>query len=81
MAKTVIPEGGRRDSASAHLLWTFMTAISGISDELERARLMATGLPSLLPCRLSGVALVDESETTLRSANRTPRAPTRYGRS
>ena len=64
MAETVIPEVGRQDSASAHLLWTFMTAISGVSDELEQARLIATGVPALLPCRLSGLALVDESETT-----------------
>ena len=66
MAETVIPKGGGQDSGSAHPLWMFMTAISGVSDELERARLMATGLPSLLPCSLSGVALVDESETTWR---------------
>ncbi len=64
MAETVIPKGGRQDSASAPLLWTFLTALSGVSEELERARLTATGLPSLLPCRLSGVALVDESEAT-----------------
>ena len=39
-------------------------ALSGVGDELERARLTAMGLPSLLPYRLSGVALVDESKTT-----------------
>ncbi len=66
MAETVLPKGGRQDSASAPLLWTFLTALSGVSEELERARLTATGLPSLLPCRLSGVALVDEREATWR---------------
>ena len=64
MAGTVITNSGRPDSGSAHLLWSFMTAFSGVSDELERARLMATGLPALLPCGLSGMALIDETETT-----------------
>ena len=41
-----------------------MSAISAISDELERAHLTATGLPSVLPCRLSGMALVDETVST-----------------
>jgi len=63
MAKTVIPKGGKQDSASTHPLWAFMTALSGVSDEFERARLTATGLPSFLACHVSGVALVDESET------------------
>ena len=63
MAMTVIPKGGQQDSASTHTLWAFMTALSGVSDELERARLTATGLPSFLACHVSGVALVDESET------------------
>ena len=62
MAETVIPKGGMQDSGNTHPLWMLMTALSGVSDELERARLMATGLPSLLPCSMSGVALVDESE-------------------
>ena len=34
----------------------------GVGDEFERARLTATGLPSLLPCRVSGAALLDEAE-------------------
>ena len=45
----------------AHNLWTFIAAISGLSDETERARLIATGLPSLLPGELSGAALLDEA--------------------
>ena len=57
MAKTIVPKSGGPDSGGTHPLWTFITAISGVSDELERARLTATGLPSLLSCRLSGIAL------------------------
>ena len=56
--------GENREPANAHVLWTFMTALSGASDELERARLMASGLPSLLSCGLSGVALLDETNDT-----------------
>jgi len=64
MPETVIAKGDRQDSRSAQPLWTFMTAFSGVSDELERARLIATGLPSLLPCQVSGVGLVGESEAS-----------------
>lgn len=39
-----------------------MTAPCGVSDEVERARLTATGLSSLLRCRLSGVALLHDGE-------------------
>ena len=38
-----------------------LTAISSVADELERARLTATGIPSLVRCSLSGVALRQES--------------------
>ncbi len=55
---------GGRKTESAHELWTFMMALSGASDERERARLMATGIPSVLSCRMSGVALVDETQDT-----------------
>ena len=34
-----------------------LTAAAGVSDELERSRLLATGIPSLVECDLSGVAL------------------------
>ena len=54
----------RHDLGIAHPLWSFLTALSGVADELEWARLIATGLPSLVPCRLSGVALLDEEEET-----------------
>ncbi len=54
------------DLGITHPLWSFLAALSGVADELERARLIATGLPSLVPCRLSGVALFDEEEETWR---------------
>ncbi len=50
-----------REGGISREIWTFLTAMSGVEDELERARLTATGLPSLLPCSLSGVALADEA--------------------
>ncbi len=54
------------DFGAAHPLWTFLTALSAINDEVERARLTATGLPSLLQCNVSGAALLDEAETRWR---------------
>ena len=60
----MIPKDRRQYSESAHLLWTFIAALSGVDDELERADLAATGLPSVLPCRLSGMALFDAKQTT-----------------
>jgi len=62
MAETVASSATGSDFKVAHPLWTFLTALSGVGDEFERARLTATGLPSLLPCRLSGAALLDEAE-------------------
>ena len=54
--------GDAHGGQGTHALWTFLAAISGVNDELERARLTATGLPSLLPCHLSGLALLGEGE-------------------
>ena len=65
MAESVSPLGAQ-DDQSTHALWTFLTAISGVTDEFERARLAATGLPSLLSCHLSGLALLDDGEATWR---------------
>ena len=62
MAETVASSATGSDFEAAHPLWTFLTALSGVGDEFERARLTATGLPSLLPCRVSGAALLDEAE-------------------
>ena len=64
MAYTVTGNVDSEDRASAHALWTLLTAVSGVGDELERARLTATGLPSVLQCCFSGLALVDENEAT-----------------
>ena len=44
-----------------HPLWTFLAAFSGVTDEVERARLMATALPSLVPCDLAGIALLGDA--------------------
>lgn len=64
MSRATISDVDWNARESVHPLWALLTAVSGISNELERARLAATGLPSLLQCRLSGVALVDEIEKT-----------------
>lgn len=66
MAQLVLPRVGFQDagSSSTPQLCTFMTAISGVSDELERARLTVSGLSGLIRCRLSGMALLDHTETT-----------------
>ena len=61
MGETVIAEAASPDVPSPKVLQTFLTAVSAVNDELERARLTATGLPSLLPCHFSGVALLDEN--------------------
>jgi PAS domain S-box-containing protein len=52
-------EGADEDLATR--LFAFLTAIEGASSEEDRARLVATRLPSVVPCPLVGVALVDES--------------------
>ena len=64
MANTGAPSGDSNALRLAHPLWSFLTALSGVTDELERARLMTTCLPSLIPCRVSGVALLDQGERT-----------------
>jgi len=38
-----------------------LAAVVAIEDDLERARLIASGIPSLISCDLSGVALRDEA--------------------
>ena len=52
---TVAPSGAGR-----HPLWALLTAVSGVTDQLERARLTATALPALFSCELGGVALFAE---------------------
>lgn len=65
MAELLTPQAGQHDSNSGglHPLWMLITAISGVDDQVERARLTATGLPSVLPCHFSGVGLIDEGKT------------------
>ena len=56
-------------------LWMLLTAAAGVSDELERSRLLATGIPSLVECDLSGVALrqgVEASWTLLLQRDGSP---------
>ena len=43
-------------------LWTLLSAAGGVSEEAARARLIATGIPSLTACNLSAVALLDERQ-------------------
>ena len=64
MTESLSSRGDAQNIEFAHGLCMLLTAISGPSDELERARLIATGLPSLLSCHFSGVGLVDERATT-----------------
>ena len=52
-------ESADEDFASS--LFTFLSAVAGVSTEEERARLIATGLSAVVPCAVAGVALVDES--------------------
>ena len=51
-----------QDSTLARLLRSLLTMVGGLKDEQERARLLATGLPSLLPCAVSGLALLNEDD-------------------
>ena len=72
MSRTVTSEVDWHSASSPHL-WTLLTAVSGINDERERARFIATGLPSLLSCRFSGIALVDQGDaawTVVAQANK-----------
>ncbi len=48
---------------STEALSILLTATSTVQDEVERARLIATGIPSLLSCRVSGLALCGYSWT------------------
>lgn len=45
-------------------LWMLRTALTAVREEHELARLIATSLPLLLSCRLSGVALHEEESAT-----------------
>ena len=44
-------------------LSVLITAISAIPEEDERIRLIVTGIPSLLSCELSGIGLIEDSNT------------------
>ncbi len=48
------------DSESSQPLWLLLAAITGVDDEHERVRLAATGIPSLLRCSMSGIAVRNE---------------------
>jgi len=51
------------ESPDMEALTLLLAATSTIEDELERARLIATGIPALLSCRVSGVVLGDGTWT------------------
>ncbi|MCI0428088.1 MAG: sigma 54-interacting transcriptional regulator [Nitrospiraceae bacterium] len=55
-----------QDIEAVQRLWTLLAAISGPSEEIERARLITTGLPSLVPCTVSGLILLHEAGRTER---------------
>ena len=60
------PSDGSRHGSVAQSLFSFLTLLSAVSDETERARLTTTAISSLLPCRLSGVALLGETDGSWR---------------
>ncbi len=45
-----------------HPAWMFLSTISRVADEAERARLTATTIPAVIPCDVCGVALLDDAE-------------------
>ena len=45
-------------------LSVLLTAISAVPKEHERIRLIVSGIPSLLSCRLSGIGLFDEGNAS-----------------
>ena len=61
---TEVGDGGRHDPRSAETFWPFLGAVLGLKSEDERARLIATGLPALVPCSMGCVALHDGAEST-----------------
>ena len=52
------PSDGSHHGSVAQSLFSFLTLLSAVTDETERARLATTAIESLLPYRLSGVALL-----------------------
>ncbi len=60
------PSDGSRHGSIAQSLFSFLTLLSAVTDETERARLTTTAISSLLPCRLSGVALLGETDGSFR---------------
>ncbi len=64
MAKQIASTRNELSFEGIYRFLNMLMTISGIGDEFERARLMATGLPSLFSCRISGLALFDDVEST-----------------
>ena len=58
-------ENARPGVGDAGSLWMLLTIVAGAGDEKECARLAATGMPSVIPCKLCGVALRTPNETSL----------------
>lgn len=55
---------GGQGAALTQKMWMLLAATAGIDDEVERARLVATGLSSVLPCSSSGLALLDPTRVS-----------------
>ena len=64
MTERLFPADDRTDTELAHPLWAFLTTLSGVTDEIDRARLLAGALPSLVAGSVSGVALLVGDEAT-----------------
>lgn len=58
--------GSNQSHEKNQTLWTLLATISGVTDEFERARLIAAALPALVHCDLGAVALMDEVGSTWR---------------
>ncbi|MCH7761346.1 sigma 54-interacting transcriptional regulator [candidate division TA06 bacterium] len=62
MEQTLIREWERSAFKSTQDLWMLLAAITAVEDECERTRLTATGIPSLVRCNFSGMALRKNTE-------------------
>ena len=51
-------------SKDNHNLSILLTAISAVPEERDRIRLIVSGIPSLLSCRLSGIGLFEEGNAS-----------------
>ncbi len=61
MQQIAIQNQARQTSEALEAMWMLLTVILAVEDEDEIARLMATGIPALLRCSVSGMAFRQEA--------------------